>query len=115
MYLNFLELDLLSIDKPTIVIVLAGQVIVVAVLFLLYKFYTVSIHAILRSIRKQKTVNEITDSEKTKHLEEDGDVNASIAMALYLHFNEMHDEESNVITIQREGFKNLLTMELKNL
>lgn len=31
----------------------------------------------------------------------DKDKMAAIAMALYLHFNEMHDEESNVITIQR--------------
>jgi glutaconyl-CoA/methylmalonyl-CoA decarboxylase subunit delta len=29
-----------------------------------------------------------------------GDVNAAIAMALYLYFNEMHDKESNVMTIE---------------
>lgn len=28
------------------------------------------------------------------------DVNTAIAMALHLYFNEMHDEESNVITIK---------------
>ncbi len=29
----------------------------------------------------------------------DGDVNAAIAMALHMYFNELHDEESNIITI----------------
>jgi hypothetical protein len=29
------------------------------------------------------------------------DTEAAIATALYLYFNEMHDEESNVITVKR--------------
>lgn len=30
-----------------------------------------------------------------------GEENAAIAMAMYLFFNEMHDEESNIITIRK--------------
>lgn len=30
-----------------------------------------------------------------------GDENAAIALALHLYFNEMHDEESGIITIKR--------------
>lgn len=30
-----------------------------------------------------------------------GDVNAAMSAALYLYFNEMHDDESNVITIKK--------------
>lgn len=30
----------------------------------------------------------------------EGNVNAAIAMALYLYLNDLHDEESNVITIR---------------
>lgn len=30
-----------------------------------------------------------------------GEENASIAMAIYLYLNEMHDEESNIITIRK--------------
>ena len=30
-----------------------------------------------------------------------GETNAAIAMALYLYFNELHDKESNVITMNR--------------
>lgn len=31
----------------------------------------------------------------------EGDVNAAISMALHLHFSDMHEDESNVITINR--------------
>jgi hypothetical protein len=31
----------------------------------------------------------------------DKDNEAAIAMALYLYFNEMHDEESDIITVKR--------------
>jgi len=31
----------------------------------------------------------------------DSDTEAAIAMALYMYFNEMHDEESDVITVKR--------------
>jgi Na+-transporting methylmalonyl-CoA/oxaloacetate decarboxylase gamma subunit len=101
MYLNILGLDLASIDKPTIVIVLAGQVIVVVVLFFLYKLFTFVFPSVIKSVRKQKTADEFTVSEKKNSASAEEDVNAAIAMALYLHFNEIHDEESNVITIQR--------------
>jgi len=30
-----------------------------------------------------------------------GDTNAAIALALYLYFNELHDKESNVMTIEK--------------
>jgi len=32
---------------------------------------------------------------------EPGEVSAAVAMALYLHFGEMHDVESGVVTIKR--------------
>ena len=63
------------------------------------RFFTDWLPGLLKS-RKQKESGEKQIVSKTQ----DGpskDVNAAIAMALYLHFNEMHDEESNVITIQR--------------
>lgn len=63
------------------------------------RFFTDWLPGLLNS-RKQKGSGEKLIDSKTQ----DGpsnDVNAAIAVALYLHFNEMHDEESNVITIQR--------------
>jgi Na+-transporting methylmalonyl-CoA/oxaloacetate decarboxylase gamma subunit len=100
MYQNIIGLDLAAIDKPTIIIVLTGQVIVVAVLFILYKLYSFILPSILRSLRKPQNTDN-SDSVISKSLNNDEEVSAAIAMSLYLHFNEMHDEESNVITIQR--------------
>ena len=34
-----------------------------------------------------------------KKLKKSGDVNAAIALGLHMYFNELHDEESNIITI----------------
>ena len=102
MYLNMLNfIDLSSIHKPTIVFVLVLQVIIFTILFLLYKLFRSKVSALHTTKRKQNEVSEIKPPEKTVLTESDGDINAAIAMALYLHFNEMHDQESNVITIQR--------------
>jgi hypothetical protein len=30
-----------------------------------------------------------------------GEINAAISMALYLYFEELHDEESDVVTIKK--------------
>lgn len=53
-----------------------------------------------RKLRKQGKLaeGEILSSED---LNVSGDENAAIAMALYMYLNELHDEESNVITIRR--------------
>ena len=32
-----------------------------------------------------------------------GEVNAAISMAIYLHFNQYHDEEDTTMTIKRES------------
>lgn len=38
--------------------------------------------------------------EESKSINIDADVNAAIAMGLHMYFNELHDEESNIITIK---------------
>lgn len=37
--------------------------------------------------------------EEAKAINVEGNVNAAIAMGLHMYFNELHDEESNIITI----------------
>lgn len=101
MYLSILGLDFTALDKPTIIFVLAGQVIVVAILFILYKIGSLSIPVIVKSLRKHKTQAEKSAIDETKLAEDEDNEKAAVSMALYLHFNEMHDDESNVITIQR--------------
>lgn len=51
------------------------------------------------SIRKKMKKTGVSTTETTK-INVGGDVNAAIAMALHLYFDELHDEESNIITIK---------------
>lgn len=50
-----------------------------------------------RKKRKQKTTPET--AKKDLHME--GNVTAAISLALHLYFDEMHDEESNIVTIKQ--------------
>lgn len=49
--------------------------------------------------RKKKQAKHSAQSDDELHMS--ADVTAAIATALYLHYNEIHDPESNIITIQR--------------
>lgn len=51
-------------------------------------------------LRKQGKV-EVAKSVSSEGIKVSSDENAAIAMALFLYLNEMHDEESNVITIKQ--------------
>lgn len=80
---------------------IVGWLIVFAALVLLVIIFTQVPKLIYYNTRKKlKEKNKssvVTDDE----LHVSGDVNAAISMALYLFFNELHDDESNVITIKR--------------
>jgi Na+-transporting methylmalonyl-CoA/oxaloacetate decarboxylase gamma subunit len=81
-------------------IAIVGWLIVFAALILLVIVFTQVPKIIYYNTRKklkQKSKNTVSDDEF--HIS--GDVSAAISMALYMFFNEMHDEESNVITIKR--------------
>lgn len=99
MLLNFLYFNFSAIDQPTVIAVLAGQIVVVAVLFLLYQLYR-KIPSIFEFFRKQDITGErsVADSKNTT---DSDDVNAAIAMALYLHFNKSDKEAKSVVTFRR--------------
>lgn len=50
-------------------------------------------------LKKRKQEKRAKTADDDIHVS--ADVTAAIAAALYLHYNEIHDPESNVITIQR--------------
>jgi len=91
----------LEISSQTWIITLVGWVIVfLALVALIIVFSTIPklLSFNLRSIMKKKgEPREVSTSKKILT----GDENAAISMALYLFFNELHDEESRVITIKR--------------
>ena len=51
--------------------------------------------------KKRRDKSEKKSEEKKKELEMEGNVSAAISLALHLYFNELHDEESNIVTIKK--------------
>lgn len=51
--------------------------------------------------KKRRDKTEKKSEEKEKELEMEGNVSAAISLALHLYFNELHDEESNIVTIKK--------------
>lgn len=80
-------------------IALVGYLIVFVVLVILIIVFT-NVPRLLNLNLKAKLKKEGKKvTEESLHI--DGNVNAAIAMAIHMYFDEMHDEESGVITIQK--------------
>lgn len=81
-------------------VALVGWLIVFVALVLLVIVFTQIPKIIYYKSRKQlkKKTKQATVTDDDLHIA--GDVSAAISTALYLFFDEMHDEESNVITIK---------------
>lgn len=76
------------------------SIVVVFVALGILVFIFMSIPKILTWNVKTKLKKSGAPASETTHINVQGDVNAAIAMALHLYFNELHDEESNIITIK---------------
>ncbi|MCK4630260.1 MAG: OadG family protein [Bacteroidales bacterium] len=100
--LTIKQFDLSAIDSDGLVLVIVGYCIVFMALLLLYLFFRYIIPSILRvEIGKNRFHKGSDPSAKNQKIEITGEVNAAISMALYLYLNELHDEESNILTIKR--------------
>jgi hypothetical protein len=95
------ELDFSAIDQETLIIVVVGIGIVFFALTAISLFFKYVITAALRLSFRWETIRSGRHRESLKLPDIPGDVNAAIAMALYLYLNETHDEESDVITVKR--------------
>ena len=82
-----------------IIISVVGYTIVFLALLLLF-FVFESIPKLLKITLKRRKRGE-TEEQMDEEVLITGEVNAAISAALYLYFSELHDEESNVITIKR--------------
>ncbi len=96
-----MTIDFSAIDKNALLIVLVGISIVFLALISIYLFFKYILPFLLRMSLKRKAIKSGQNSNSSNLLNVPADVSAAIGLALYLHFNEMHDEESNVITIKR--------------
>ncbi|NWG28267.1 MAG: OadG family protein [Ignavibacteriaceae bacterium] len=89
-----------QVDPYGLGMTVIGYVIVFIALLLLYLvFYNIS-KVLTLKLRRLLRREGIIDKEK-KDISIPGEVNAAIAMALHLYFQEVHDEETAILTINR--------------
>jgi Na+-transporting methylmalonyl-CoA/oxaloacetate decarboxylase gamma subunit len=90
----------LKIDPYGIGMTVIGYTIVFIALLLLYiVFYNLTKILVKNIKRARKKEGKVTNGSDTFELS--GEVNAAIAAALYLYYNELHDQETTVLTINR--------------
>lgn len=101
-------MNIIPLNTSVGVIALVCIAIVFLILFFLVIFYILMPKALdayfSRSEKIKKSLKgEISPEKKVPTQEKpiEADVNAAIAMALHLYNNSLHDEESNVITIEQ--------------
>jgi Na+-transporting methylmalonyl-CoA/oxaloacetate decarboxylase gamma subunit len=90
---------LAAINNFEYIVSIVGFGIVVAALSLLVVVFSQIPKLLKLNLRKKlkKEGKEVIDDGK---LQIEGNVNAAIAMALHMYFNEQHDEESGIVTIK---------------
>lgn len=100
--MTLLEVDPNAISTGYIQTFIGFSIVFVVLIFLAVLFMGVQkimTNQARKSIKSKGSVKKeiITDED----INISGDVNAAIGAALYMYFNEMHDEESGVITIKQ--------------
>ena len=91
-----------ALGKFSFIVAFVGYLVVFIALVLLVmiftnlpKLYHIQIRNKLR--RRGKIVNQNDDF----HMDISGETNAAIGLALYMYFNELHDHENMVLTIDK--------------
>ncbi|MCF8217405.1 MAG: OadG family protein [Bacteroidales bacterium] len=102
MILESISFDFSHITNSAIIIAISGYLIIFTALVLLYLVFNNIPKLIKMNLRsRRKNQKGIEETTKEEHFDTPGEVNAAIATALYMYFNELHDEESNIITMQK--------------
>ena len=100
MFINDISIDFSGIGEQGITVAVIGYLIVFLALLLSFLVFSN-----IPKIIYYKTRKEFRKQKKQQLKQDDihlsGDLTAAIASALYLYYNELHDPESNIITIKR--------------
>jgi lipopolysaccharide export LptBFGC system permease protein LptF len=87
-----------QITLVNVLIILNIALLSVVFLFLFFRYLLPWIS----TFRPNKRNNKISDKTAVKQFHDERSADkAAVAMALYLYFNETHDEESDIITVKR--------------
>lgn len=100
--LSAVTFDVSRIDANAMTLFIIGFSVVfgaLIVIYLLFLFLPKVINFDNIGKGKKKNKKQKTEAKKTKVLAEDSELYAAIAMALHLHFEDTHDEESMVLTM----------------
>lgn len=97
-----ISFDTTKIDANAITVFIIGFSVVFAALISIYLFFNFLPKLISfekKEKKAKKTKETKVDVTKEDKIKENKEVYAAIAMALHLHFEDMHDEESMVLTM----------------
>lgn len=92
--------DLSRVTNESTTLAFVGYMIVFVALIALY-FVFQYIPVILKIINKRKLKKKGVQEHVIEDLTITGEVSAAISTALYLYFNELHDDEKTVLTIKK--------------
>lgn len=100
-FLQFQTIDTITADQRLVTFLILLNIILITVI-VIYFISRILIPWISKRVENIKQESEIkSDQPETSDLQADDADKAAIAAALYLYFNEMHDEESDIITVKR--------------
>jgi len=101
-WINDITFDISQIYGQGVTIAIIGYLIVFLALVLSFALFSNVPKIIYYKTRQEMRRKRREEKEQVSddiHLP--AEVTAAIASALYLHYNELHDPESNIITIER--------------
>lgn len=90
-----------EIDPWGIGMTLIGYIVVFAALIMLSVIFSNLAKVLQINVKRALRKEGKTEEEITKDINISGEVNAAIAMALHLYYEEVHDQEAAVLTINR--------------
>ncbi|WP_372934989.1 OadG family protein [Mariniphaga sediminis] len=82
-------------------VAIVGFGIVLTALTLLFIVFSRLPKIINLKFKKKKGIKEAEKNVKEADAHIEGNVTAAVSLAMHLYFNELHDEESNILTIKQ--------------
>jgi len=92
--------DLSNVSIDNIILSAIGYLIVFSSLVMLFTVFN-NLPKLINLKIRQRLRRQGKHVAENEELHVTGEVNAAISAALYLYYNEIHDKESDVITIKR--------------
>jgi len=89
-----------NIHGDNLVMAVVGYIIVFIALILLYLVFT-NIPRLIQFNTRRKLRKKGLEQQVIEDITITGEVSAAISMALHLYFDEIHDEEATVLTVQK--------------